>query len=287
MTAPLSRAVYKRWITVTLRRLRENAHVTQQAAAEELNCSPKRIAHFESGRNFPHTSDLETLLPLYGAGDQTADLIELVRQVRDAPAEADLSRLASVPSGFDTFLGLEQGCSELVEWAVLTVPGLLQTRDYATAVMRGHETGLREPELNRRVDLRMRRQSVLHRVDDPPRVEAIVDDSVLWRQVGGPHTLRDQLRYLVELSSLSNVSIQVLPSTVVVPAALHGPFTAMHFPIPGDAGLIYLEDRTGGRAHEDPDAIDDYLSVLKELRHSALDEDTSRQRITEIGETLT
>src|SRR5690606_11390796 len=128
MTAPISRAVYKRWLAVTLRNLR--GEIKLQEAADALGCTPGRISHFERGRNLPTEADIEKLMRLYGAPERTAELVNLTTQIREAPPDQDLSRLASTPSGFDTFLGFEQGARALTEWATMTVPGLLQTRAY-------------------------------------------------------------------------------------------------------------------------------------------------------------
>lgn len=255
-------------------------------AADALGCTPGRISHFERGRNLPTEADIEKLMRLYGAPERTAELVNLATQIREAPPDQDLSRLASTPSGFDTFLGFEQGARALTEWATMTVPGLLQTRAYATAVLGGHQQALRERELQRRVEQRMRRQAVLQRSDDPPTVTGILDESVLERQVGGVEVLREQLAHLVVVSKLPNVSVRVVPKNRVVLSALHGSFIAMDLGIPGDDGLIYLEDRRGGTAIEDLDAIDDYLEVLDELLAAALDEDESQQLIERTGENL-
>lgn len=284
MTAPFSRAVYKRQLAITLKNLRGT--VTQQAAAEALGCTSGRIGHFERGRNVPTRADVERLAELYRATDRAEELATLTDQIRNAPRDGELIRLATIPSGFETYLALEQGAREVTEWAAMTIPGLLQTREYATAVMRTHEAGLKRRELERRVEQRMRRQEVLRRSEDPPAINAIIDEAVLHRQVGGVEVLRAQLEHLVTVSSLPNVSVRALPYDRVVPAALHGPFTVMQFGIPGDDGVVYLEDRTGGTAIEDPDSIDDYISVVDELLCTALTEEDSRTVFRRMGEKL-
>lgn len=287
MSGPLTRAIYRRWIALTLRRSRQQAGVSREQAAKERGCSPVRITHLEQARNLPQPDDVAVLLPLYELGQGDIDeLNALVVQVRDAPPEADLSKLAEVPSGFDTYLGLESGASELDTWDVMVVPGLLQTRGYAQGLLSGHEIGLRAREVERRVTLRMRRQDVLYRTDQPLELRAVLDESVLHRCVAGPDVQRSQLHHLAEISERPNVSIRVLPMRTPVTAALHGPFMQLTLPIPGDPGLVYLEDRTGGRAIEDPDQLDDYIEVRDALQAGALDEDASRKLIAQIGEAL-
>lgn len=281
----ISRQVYRRWLGNTLAALR--GEVPQNAAAEALGCTPGRIRHFESGRNLPRASDIEVLLRLYGADDRIDELTDLARQIQEAPPEQDLSRLARTPSGLATFLGLEQGATAITEFGVMTVPGLLQTREYATAVLASGETGgITAREVQRRVEQRLRRQAALHRDHDAVRVTAILDESVLRRQVGGPDVLRAQLGHLSEISTLPNVSIRVLPYTTVVPIALSGPFIQMQFGLPGDDGLVYVEDRLGGRVIDDPDSIDEYTLVTSALLDESLSVADSRTMINQIGDHL-
>lgn len=287
MSGPLTRTIYRRWIALTLRRSRQQAGVSREQAAKERGCSPVRITHLEQARNLPQSDDIAALGRLYELDQSEIDeLNALVVKVRDAPPEADLSKLAEVPSGFDTYLGLESGASELDTWDVMVVPGLLQTKEYAQGLLSGHQTGLRTREVGRRVEQRLRRQDVLHRPDQPLQLRAMLDESVLHRCVAGTDVQRAQLRHLVDLGAQPNVSVRVLPTRAPVTAALHGPFMYLTLPIPGDPGLVYLEDRTGGRAIEDPDQIDDYLEVRDALQAGALDESASRELIEQIGEAL-
>ncbi|WP_433869517.1 DUF5753 domain-containing protein [Saccharopolyspora sp. CA-218241] len=182
---------------------------------------------------------------------------------------------------------LEQGATAITEFGVMTVPGLLQTREYATAVLASGETGgITAREVQRRVEQRLRRQAALHRDHDAVRVTAILDESVLRRQVGGPDVLRAQLGHLSEISTLPNVSIRVLPYTTVVPIALSGPFIQMQFGLPGDDGLVYVEDRLGGRVIDDPDSIDEYTLVTSALLDESLSAADSRTMIDQSGDHL-
>ena len=284
MTAPFSRAVYKRQLAITLKNLR--GEITQQTAAEALGCTSGRIGHFERGRNVPTRSDVERLAELYRATDRAEELATLADQIRNAPRDGELVRLATTPSGFETYLALEQGAREVTEWATMTVPGLLQTREYATAVMSAHEAGLKRRELERRVEQRMRRQHMLRRSEDPPAITAVIDEAVLHRQVGSVEVLGAQLEHLVSMSTLHNVSIRVLPYDRIVSSALDGAFIIMHFGIPGDDGLVYYESRIGGTVVEDPDDIDDYLGVVDDLMDAALTEEDGRTTLETIRKEL-
>lgn len=282
----LTKPILERWIAVTLRHYRQAARMSRSVAARARECSDVRITHLESGRNLPKREDIEGLLRLYGRTQaEINELIALVEQVRDAPVGADLSGRTEIP-GFDTYVGLESGASELDTWDVLPVHGLLQVRSYAEALLGGHESGLRRSEVQRRVDLRLQRQDVLYREDQPLQLRAVIDESVLTRCIAGVEVQRQQLRHLYDVSELPNVSIRVLPLAKPVLAAQHGPFMILTLPIPGDPGLVYLEDRSGGRAIDDGDRVDEYLEVRDALQEAALSEEDSRQLFEEKGKAL-
>jgi transcriptional regulator with XRE-family HTH domain len=269
----------RRYIAFELRRLRESTGMSQKAAAPLVDTSQTRLSHFESGETLPKLPEVDALLNAY----KTPELIELVKeliiQVRNAPQDApqliELDSEMRLPEGFDMYLGLEQGASRILTYDAMTVKGMLQCRPYAEALLRGHDAALPDAEVARRVDLRMRRQQVLDRTESPVELVAVVDESVLHRQIGGPKVLAEQLEFLLTVASKSNVSLRVLPYAAGVHPALHGPFTLLSFPIERDPGVVYLEDRLGGRYRDNPTDIDEYRSVAERLLELALDDKAS------------
>lgn len=137
--------------------------------------------------------------------------------------------------------------------------------------------------MSRRVDLRLGRQAVLDRPDDPLRLWAILDESVLHRMIGGPEVMVAQLDHLLMVTERPEIQLQVLPwalpTTNGVHPALHGSFTRMTFPTPGDPGLVYLESRLGGSYHEEQWEIDEYTEIMNHLRVLALSPDHSADLI--------
>src|SRR5207237_2556230 len=118
-----------------------------------------------------------------------------------------------VPAWLEQYLELEQAASLIRTYQVQVVPGLLQTEDYSRALIRSGHLEAEDAEVERRVELRMARQRVLHR-EDPVRLWAVIDEASLRRPVGGTAVTRAQIRHLIEASHLPNVHIQLLPLTV-------------------------------------------------------------------------
>jgi hypothetical protein len=244
------------------------------------------IAKFEAGDRMPRLGDVRLLLDLY-------DRPEMFEQFRDlmthtsAPGPAfDLDNVVNLPENFDMYLGLEQGASRIISYSAMTVMGILQCRPYAEALLRGHEPGLSDNDVAVMVGLRMYRQLALDRTDPQLEVTAVLDESVLHRQIGGPGVLAAQLDYLVAAAQRPNVSIRVLPYSVGVHPALHGPFILLDFPIERDPGVVYLEDRIGGRYRDDIPDIDEYRSVADRLLRLALPDKRSVTLINKVRKEL-
>jgi transcriptional regulator with XRE-family HTH domain len=278
--------VLRRYIAFELRRLRENAGMSQLDAGKRLDTSKSRITHFESGRNLPKLTDVELLLPFYGAADLVSGFRELIVQARTAAPVFEWDESMTLPPGFDLYLGLEQGASRIVSYDAMIVMGILQCGAYAEALFRGHDPGLPEAEIQRQLSLRLRRQDALDREESPLELVAVIDEAVLHRRIGGARVLGEQLDYLLTAAERPNITIRVLPYSVGVHPALHGPFSMVKFPIDRDPGVVYVEDRIGGRYRDDTEEIDEYAAVVDRLLELALPESESASMIHEVREEL-
>ncbi|AXK31753.1 transcriptional regulator [Streptomyces armeniacus] len=247
-----------------LRRLREAQYITRAEAAEAIRLQHTQLTLMELGRTGFRSRDVADLLTVYGVreADERATMLALVEHT-NAPGwwhpYADV-----VPRWLRTYLGLEQAAGVIRSYEVQFVPGLLQTRDYARAVIAlGHDN---EPEgrLQRRVDLRMRRQRILRR-SKPPHLWAVVDEAVLCRPVGGPRVMREQLEHLIAVCELPHVTIQVLPFRAGAHAAGGGPVSLLRVPQPGLPDVVYLEQLIGAHYPEDPEDIKRYRQVIDRL----------------------
>jgi transcriptional regulator with XRE-family HTH domain len=265
--------VVKRYIALELRRLRKATDLGQTEAGRVIDTSQPRMARFESMRNLPKLHELEKLLERYGAPELTSGLQELIIQLREAQGPTfELDTTAQLPPGFDLYIGLEQGASRVVSYDAMTAHGMLQCRPYAEALLRGHDASLAGREIERRIDLRMRRRAALDRSDPLLEFVAVIDESVLHRQIGGPRVLAAELDYLVDCARRPNVSLRVLPFAAGVHKALDGAFVVLEFPIERDPGVVYLQDRIGNQFRDDVKDIAEYTAVADHLLERALSE---------------
>lgn len=283
-----SPALFKRTIALSLQRWRKEAGLAQKDAAKRLDRTPQHISNLESGERLPSAADLELLLVLY----DKADRISFMRELLSAAKRARnwwTALSGAVPRWFDLYLGLESGASELSTFETVLVPGLLQTREYAEAVIRGNPN-LTDNQVAQLVDLRMGRQQMLDRTEDPVHLWAVLDESVLYRQYGGAITMHGQLKHLLEMSERPRVDIQVLPYDAGATVAQQGgSFVVMTFPpaMENDPGLVYLELLTGGQYLEDTEEIVEYRRALTRLHALAADQKGSREIIKQAMKEVT
>jgi transcriptional regulator with XRE-family HTH domain len=271
-----SPALFKRMIALSLKKWRLEVGLAQRDSALRLDRTVQHISNLESGQ-LPTAADLELLLVLYGKEDHIPFMRELLSAARKA-RKWWTAMSGAVPKWFDLFLGLESGARELRSFDTVVVPGLLQTPEYAAAVLRG-DPDLDDDQVDQGVKLRLGRQTMLERKQDPVHLWTVIDESVLYRQRGDAVAMRTQLAHLLELSERPGIDIQVLPFDAgASPAQDGGTFIEMKFPhaMEGDPGLVYMELLTGGKYVEKPDEIAQYQRVLARLHAMAADQKASR-----------
>jgi transcriptional regulator with XRE-family HTH domain len=226
-----------------LRRLREGQRITLEEAGKRIRASHSKISRLETGRVGFKDRDITDLLTLYGVVDEEErDILRALARRANAPGWwHDYSDV--LPHWFEAYVGLEEVATQIRAYEVQFVPGLLQTEDYARAVtLLGHD-GAPPREIERRVRLRMARQSVLDR-DDPPNLWAVIDEAVLRRPAGSPAVMHGQLRHLAELAERPNVTIQIIPFQAGGHSAAGGPFSILRFAEPDLPDIVYLEQLT-------------------------------------------
>jgi Domain of unknown function (DUF5753) len=168
------------------------------------------------------------------------------------------------PGWFQSYLGLEAATSMIRTYEVQFVPGLLQTREYARAVVRLGYPSAPGTEIERRVDLREARQVLLTR-EDPPQIWAVVDEAVLRRPIGGWAVLRSQIEALLESNQLPNVRVQVVPFGVGGHAAAGGAFSILRFPEEDVPDVVYIEQLTSALYLERREDLDRYTEAMERL----------------------
>jgi transcriptional regulator with XRE-family HTH domain len=272
-----SPTVRRRRLALELRRLRESAKLTCEEVAERLECSASKISRVETGRVSVSPRDVRDMLEIYGAPPEQRDsLVQLARDSRQKGwwhAYGD-----TVQPHFATYLGLESAASEIRIYEVNLIPGLLQTQDYARAVIAAGMVNSPRADIERHVALRMERQRLAR--SSPPKVWAVLDEAALRRQVGGPEVMREQLEYLRELASLRNVNLQVIPFGGGAHPAMGRPFVILVFGETIDPDVVYLEDLTSALWVENVDEVDRYNVFFNHLRASALSFEESGALIT-------
>jgi len=248
-----------------LRRLREHRGLTRAEAGEPIRSSESKISRMELGRVALKERDVLDLLTLYGVHDvQERDA--LVARVREANAPGWWSSYSDVtPNWFQRYLGLEATATLIRTYEVQFVPGLLQTEDYARAVVPLGPGAAHQDQIARRVRLRLERQQLLTR-PDPPKLWAVVDEAALRRPVGGPRVMRDQLEALITIvTKMPNVRLQVLPLAAGGHAASGGSFTILRFPQQELPDVVYLEQLTSALYLDSREDIDFYFDAVNRL----------------------
>jgi len=247
-----------------LRRLREECQVTSAEAAEAIRATPSKISRLERGRTTAKQRDVADLLTLYGVTDQAEreGLLELVRQ---ASAQGWWQQYDDVlPRWFESYVGLEKAASIIRNYEVQFVQGLLQTEDYARAVILISNAHAPAGEIDRRVSLRMGRQELLTQ-PGAPEFWAVLDEAALRRSPGGPKVMRAQLEHLLQVTDLPNVTLQVVPFDVGPHAAAGGPFSILRFPEPDLPDVVYLEQLNSAVYLDQPGEVVNYLTIMDQL----------------------
>lgn len=263
----------RRRLGAELRRLREAAGKSVDDVAELLECSRAKVSRIEGGRVGIRPLELQAMLGMYGANDEERDdLTSLARAGREPGWWQDYTD--ALPGRYIThFLGLESAATLVRAFEVSRIPGLLQTEDYTRAIHKGMEV-LTDQEIERRIALRVARQSRLLSDDDPLEFRAVIDEGGLHRPLGGPAVMRAQLRHLLDLARRSNVRLQVVPFSQGGHAGVDGPFTILNFPgkpeSTSDPGVVFIDYATGAVYLEKPSEIRQYNRIFDTLCSQAL-----------------
>jgi len=250
-----------------LRRLREEAEIAREDAAAAIRSSASKVSRLELGRTAIKARDLTDLLALYGASDEAEreSLLELSRHGSVSGWWQDYGD--AVAAWVKPYLGLEQAARLIRSYDVQFISGLLQTPEYARAVF-GLPGGSPGERAERQLAVRMRRQEILHRTD-PPHLWAVIDEAALRRPVGGTAVMRAQIDYLLEISQLRHVNLQVLPFRAGGHAAGGGPVILLRFAGDQLPDAVYLEQLTSAIYPTGPAELAYYWDMLNQLATEA------------------
>jgi transcriptional regulator with XRE-family HTH domain len=257
-----------------LRRLREARGVTAQDAARAIRGSESKISRIELGRTSVREVDIIDLLSLYGITDPAGreELLTLAGQANQPGWWHQYQDV--LPSWFQAYVGLEESAESIRSYDSQFIPGLLQTEDYAAAVLKLGEFSLDEAE--RLVLLRKERQRRF--ASGGLRLWAIVDEVALTRPVGSPQTMRAQLEHLRDVCEQPGFALQVVPDSAGAYLA-PGSFSILHFAVPDLPDVVYVEQLTSAMYLDKPVDVDRYATVMDKLSAAAAPPGQSREII--------
>jgi len=265
--------------------MREARHLSCAEAGKAAGWSESKISRIETGRVRTRQPDLERLLDLYEvSGDTRAALLALGRQATHRGwwhSYAD-----ALPAWFEDYVGLEDGAKSLFTYQNQLVHGLMQTEEYAAAVIRAAQPGAGADEVERQLAARATRQALLT-ASNPLQVWAVLDEAVLRRQVGGSAAMQAQLNRILEIGTLPNVTLQILTFDAGAHASMGTSFELLQFPEAGDTAIVYIEDHTSSQYLETTADIERYTLVFDHLRASALSPERSAEFIGQVADRMT
>jgi transcriptional regulator with XRE-family HTH domain len=258
-----------------LRRLRESRGITREAAGYSIRASESKISRMELGRVSFKARDIEDLLTLYGVGDEK-EREALLALAKEANVAGWWHSYGDVlPGWFQTYVGLEGAASLIRAYEVQFVHGLLQTEEYAHAVVSRGMPGAPAADIERRVALRQERQKLLI-AERAPQLHCVLDEAALRRPYGGRAVMRGLLKHLIDISERPNVRLQVMPFNFGGHAGESGAFTMLRFPESDLSDLVYLEQLTSALYVDKPDEVGQYERAMTRLQEDSPNPSQSR-----------
>lgn len=272
--------IRSRQVSAELRRLRKRAGLTTGEAGARLGLSQAKVSRMETGTTGLRLDDVAAMLGLYHVpAKRREQLLDLVRQAAEPGWVQVHGR--GLPEQWQALIEWEGKATSLAHFQPLVVPGILQTSDYARAVIRDTaDHDLSESEVDIKVAARLGRQGILSRTL-PPQLDVLLHEPALRLPVGGPGVLAGQLRHLLELTRRARVTIQVVPLSAGPHPGLEGPFVLMDFP--ADPPLVHLENRVMSIFLEDDAHIASYRLTWRRILAKALSAERSATLIAELA----
>ena len=272
-----SLTVRQRELGRRLRQLRYQHGLTVEDVAGQLLCSATKVSRLETGMRRPSLRDVRDLCALYDLDDQTST--ELMNLARGAREQGWWTQYVDV--SFEPYIGLEAEATAITCYSMYYVPGLLQTEEYARALIKAFAPRI-EPEVyEQRVEVRLRRQQLLEQ-DNRPRYRVLLDEAVLHRRVGGAQVMYAQLSKILEAEKKDQAAVQIIPFDIGAHAAQDSNFVLLEFDEPSVSPVIYVEGLTGSRYIDREADVDRYRETVERLRDSALNQHESKHRLNEL-----
>jgi hypothetical protein len=268
----------RRRLAAELRRLRSDSKLSIDDVAGTLKWPGSKVSRIENRQVGITTRDLRNLLDLYQVQDRAYrdELLEMARRATERGWWQSYSS-GVVQTDYANLIGLEAEAATIRTYGSELVPGLLQTADYARAIIRAGRPADTSKEIERRVEVRLERQEVLYRADPPPpKVSIVLNEGVLIRRVGSPEIMQAQIGHLAKKRDRANVVVQILPFSAGEHPGMVGPFTMLTFLDAADPGVVNVENHTGSHMLERPEDLQAYEEIWGAIQAKAVSPDDSR-----------
>jgi transcriptional regulator with XRE-family HTH domain len=266
----------------TLRRLRNEAGLTLEAAAKAMGWRGPKLSKIEGATQSIRPAEVEALLSVYGVDDaHVADALAAL--ARDAGKKGWWQTYSSVVSRpYADYIALEADATKICDWSPLIIPGLLQTAAYARETIAGATASRTPEEVAALAEVRMARQSILSRPGTAPELWTIVHEAALHQRfVVRPPTMREQLRRLLDVSELPNVTVQVMPlASTTHPGIVSGFF---HTSFPAPMPPVVLFENVSGATYVEGDDATPFAQAFERIRATALPVEDSLAMIAELA----
>ncbi|KIF74927.1 XRE family transcriptional regulator [Streptomyces sp. 150FB] len=280
MASNVNPTVRRRRLGQELRRLRELRGMTAEEVAERLLVSQSKISRLENGRRSISQRDVRDLCGVYEVEDHRI-VDSLMQMAKDSRQQGWWHAFGDIP--YSVYIGLETDAASLRVYEPQVIPGLLQTRAYAEALINGALPESTVSDVEKRVGVRLRRQDRITGDEDPLRLWAVVDEAALRRVVGSRQLMREQLEHLVEQSKLPHVTVQVLPFEMGAHPGITGHYAVLEFPDASDSSVVYIEGVTSDLYLEKANDVQRYSVMYEHLRAQAHNVDQTRDFIADIA----
>jgi len=278
MATDAAGSIRRRRLGIELRELRTRAGLTLDEVAARFDWSVSKASRMELGRVPVTRRDLGDLLTLYGVADETQreTLLAIARSGRERDWHHRFDDV--LPRQFSVYLGFEKDAVRISTYEALLIPGLLQTPDYARALIRAGRPQDTDDDIERRIQARIQRQEILTR-ENPPELWAILDEAAIRRQVGGADVMRAQLKKLAEVSRRPNITLQVVPFRTGAYMSEESGFILLGFAEREDPDVACSDLLTRSLYMEDRGEVGRYRVALEHLRANAASPADSQQLI--------
>lgn len=287
MVAGDSPAVARHRLRHTLREAREAKHLTQKQVAKALEWSLSKVNRIESGDVTVSRTDLQAMLQLYEItdSDQVGELIDEARASRRRRGWWDQPKFRkNLTPALIELLQFEVDAKAIFLFQPTVIPGILQTRAYAEAILEYWRDDLSDAERNDRAEARIRRRKAVVDRDDLPQFRVILDESTLRRHVGGATVMIEQLEELLELANRPNLAVRIVPFSAGVPMVRFGAFSICD--VGGHESLLYREKDLTDETVDGREEIDWHRDLFAKMWDLSLSESASKELIEASTHTL-